>query len=97
MEYGFSRVCACVPELRVADVGFNAAALEAASREAARNGAQVILFPELSLTGYTCADLFLQDILVERAGEALVRLAVDTASLGSAIIVGLPVRKAGRL
>jgi len=67
---GLLRVATIAPELRVADVGFNARAIHAALRSAASVGASIALFPELSLTGYTCGDLFAQTLLLARAREA---------------------------
>lgn len=70
-EYGFVRVCAATPEIRVADVRFNANNILSAAKEAAEKGAQVIVFPELCVTGYTCGDLFNQRALIAAAEEAL--------------------------
>src|SRR3954468_16482441 len=87
---GFLRVAAAAPALRVADPAFNASAIEAAMREAATRGAAIVLFPELSLTGYTCGDLFAQELLLEAAQNALLGLAAATKSLGVHAVVGLP-------
>ena len=90
------RVAMAVPALKVADVAFNEAEILQNTIKAKQKGATVAVFPELSLTGYTCQDLFLSDILRERCEEAL-------ASLASAIpqdilaVVGAPLRINGQL
>lgn len=94
---GFLRVASAAPELRVADVAFNASRLEACMRTAAQQGAGLVLFPELALTGYTCGDLFSQALLHERAREALTGLAAATKRHGIHAVVGLPVAHHGRL
>ena len=95
-EYGFVRVCAATPEIRVADVRFNANNILSAAKEAAENGAQVIVFPELCITGYTCGDLFNQRALISAAEEALLWLA-ENLPAGPLIFVGAPVEVKGRL
>lgn len=91
------RVASAAPELRVADVDFNKSQIGAAMQAAAKRGASIILFPELALTGYTCADLFMQSLLLKRALEALEALAADTKRFGINAIVGLPLAVNGRL
>jgi NAD+ synthase (glutamine-hydrolysing) len=93
----FLRVASAAPELRVADVAFNTARLEDCMRAAAGRGASLVLFPELSVTGYTCGDLFAQTLLHERAREALLALAAATRRHGIHAVVGLPVAVDGRL
>lgn len=95
-EYGFVRVCAATPEIRVADVRFNANNILSAAKEAAGKGAQVIVFPELCITGYTCGDLFNQRALISAAEEALLWLA-ENLPAGPLIFVGAPVEVKGRL
>ena len=75
-DLGFLRVAVATPELRVAEVAFNARATAAAMRELATQGVRIAVFPELGLTGYTCADLFYQPALRHAAGVA--RLATGT-------------------
>src|SRR6266576_834373 len=93
--FNFMRVASAAPELRVADVDFNAAQMRVAMEAAALHGASII--PELSLTGYTCADLFRQSTLINKAHEALRAFAVDTEKLGIHAIVGVPLAVNGRL
>jgi len=94
---GFLRVAAVSPEVRVADVEHNRRAIEAALADAAAQGCDLALFPELCLTGYTCADLFYQSLLRERARDALLALAGAAGRAGIAAVVGLPLEAAGRL
>ncbi len=95
--YNFIRVASAAPELRVADVDFNASQMSAAMQAAAVRGASLILFPELSLTGYTCADLFTQSLLIKRALNVLQTLAADTQKFGVNAIVGLPLAVNSRI
>ena len=97
MRDGFVKVAALTPEVRVADVSFNVGACAAAAREAAAQGAAVIVLPELAITGYTCEDLFWQDALVRAADAGLADLAARTADLAALILVGVPVRANGKL
>ena len=65
MKYGFVRVAAAIPIVKVADCKFNAQQIETQIAIADGKGVQIIIFPELSITGYTCADLFGQSLLLE--------------------------------
>ena len=94
---GFLRVAAVSPELRVADVPFNTAAISAALEEAAGQGVQLALFPELCITGYSCGDLFFQTQLHQAAQAGLATLAAATAQHAMTAVVGLPVPMDGRL
>ena len=98
MRDGFVKVAAVTPEVRVADVAFNVEACVAAAREAAeKDGAVVIVLPELALTGYTCEDLFWQDALIRAADAGLADFAEATAGLDALLLVGVPVRAGGKL
>ena len=92
MNNGFVRVAAAIPELRVADCAYNVARIADLVRKGEKEKAQVICFPELSVTGYTCADLFQQQQLLADAQKALNELQLLTFSTTSIIIVGMPVR-----
>lgn len=94
---GFVRVAVISPELRVADVGFNVSAITAALQQAAEAGCRLALFPELCLTGYSCADLFYQPTLWREAQSALAPLAEAAAGADIAIAVGLPLEIGGKL
>ena len=98
MVDGFVKVAAVTPEVRVADVSFNVEACVAAARQAAeKDGAAVIVLPELALTGYTCEDLFWQESLVRAAEAGLAEFVARTADLPALILVGVPVRAGGKL
>jgi NAD+ synthase (glutamine-hydrolysing) len=96
-DFGFVRVAAAVPPLKVADVDYNLAQILALARRADEDGVQVVVFPELSLTSYTAGDLFHQHLLLDRAAEALVTLARASAALRPLIIVGIPLAAEGNL
>ena len=97
MKDGFIKLAAVAPALRVADVTYNAERIAEAAKAAARRGVRVLTTPELSLTGYTCGDLFLQDSLLRAAEEGLMALARATAALDLLLAVGLPLRQGGKL
>src|SRR5262245_65551801 len=84
IHHGFVRVAAATPELRVADCAFNAVRVVAKLRHAQAEGVAVALFPELCLTGYTCADLFQHPALLQGARDALTAVAAATASASPA-------------
>src|SRR5947209_4645868 len=91
-HHGFLRVAAAAPVLRVADCAFNAEHILGVMRRAEAEKVAVLAFPELSVTGYTCADLFQQSALQKGALEALQHIARAGAALFSGLaVVGLPV------
>ena len=96
-ELGLVRVAVASPAQRVADVDFNIAAIRAVMERAADAGASLVLFPELSVTAYTCGDLFYQSLLLERARAALITLAHATAESRIAVVVGLPLLQDGKI
>jgi len=97
MKHGFIKVAAVTPDVKVADVEFNGAKIREAIKEAAERGAKVVVFPELALTAYTCGDLFLQELLLNKAKEELARIAKDTADKDMIAFVGLPLEVNGSL
>jgi NAD+ synthase (glutamine-hydrolysing) len=97
MNNGFVRVAAAIPELRVADCAYNVARMADLVRKAEEEKVQVICFPELSITAYTCADLFFQQKLLVDAEKALNELQMLTFSTTAAIIVGMPIRVQSQL
>ena len=97
MRDGFLKVAAATPEVRVADCAWNRAQTAELMRQAAEQGVKVVCFPELGLTGYTCADLFLQSTLLRGAERALEELMAETADLDLLACVGVPVRVRGKL
>jgi len=90
MKNHLIKVAAAVTELKVGDVAYNTAQIISMIEELPDCG--VIVFPELSLTGYTCADLFGSDLLLERAEEALTEIAKKTENIRQTVVVGVPVR-----
>ena len=90
MKDGFLRVAAVTPDIKVADCDHNADEIIRLAKEAARNDASVIVFPELCITGSTCGDLFLQKTLLDGAKAALEKIAKATAKCDAVIIVGMP-------
>ncbi|MCM1065941.1 MAG: NAD(+) synthase [Muribaculaceae bacterium] len=94
MKQGFYRVCCAAPKVRVADTDANAKNIIALIESAATVGADAVVFPEMCVTAYTCADLFHSSTLLEGAGAALARIASFTAEKapGLLVAVGAPVR-----
>ena len=97
MRDGFIKVGAATPKVRVADPAYNREQLVKAAREAAGRGVKLLVFPELSMTAYTCGDLFGQEILVRAAREELARFAAETEALDILMFVGLPWAQDGKL
>lgn len=90
MEYGFVKVASAVPTVKVADCRHNAGQMAEMIAEAANQNVEIIIFPELSITGYTCGDLFAQSVLLEEAEKSLEWLVAETQSLPVISIVGIP-------
>lgn len=97
MNYGFIKVAAAVPHVQVADCSYNIGQIESLMRQASEKGVQLIAFPELSVTAYTCLDLFAQQTLLKNAEQALLKLVNDTADLNLLTIVGAPLVTDNRL
>ena len=97
MKYGFVRVAAAVPQVKVADCRYNASQAEEMIFEADENNVQAIVFPELNITGYSCGDLFGQALLLEQAEIALMQLMNNTRQLDIISILGMPVLVGGIL
>ena len=91
MQYGFIKVAAAVPSVRVADCEYNLQQMENIIAMAEGRGVEVAVFPELCVTGYTCQDLFRQSLLLECAEESLLKLLDFTRNIDIISIVGLPV------
>lgn len=90
MEYGFVKVASAVPTAKVADCRHNAGQMAEMIADAANQNVEIIIFPELSITGYTCGDLFAQSVLLEEAEKSLEWLVAETQSLPVISIVGIP-------
>ncbi len=97
MKHGFVKTAAITPKIRVAQPEFNGAEIIRLAKEAAGNGAKLIVFPELCITGYTCGDLFFQAALIQKARETLFSIADAVKDLDALIFVGLPWEKQGKL
>ena len=97
MNYGYVKVAAAVPRIKVADCKFNAREIEKEIIIAEGKGVQIIAFPELCVTGYTCGDLFAQQLLLEEAEMELIQIINNTRQLDIIAIVGMPVALNGML
>jgi NAD+ synthase (glutamine-hydrolysing) len=97
MHDGFVSVAAVTPHIRVADVDYNVEQIVRVASRAAKAGARVVVEPELCVTGYTCEDLFWQDALLDAAERAVATIAEQTSALDALLLVGCPVRAAGKL
>lgn len=96
-NFGFLRVAAAVPVVGVADVKANLSRIRSLIKEAWDREASLIVFPELSISGYSCADLFGQRLLIEESEKAVAVLVEDSCGHGAAVVVGAPVRIGNRL
>lgn len=97
MDFGFVRVAAVVPRVKVADVDANIAEICRLAEDAERQEVSIAVFPELSVTGYTCADLFGQNLLIGKAEEGIKQLKSFSRGKKLTMVVGVPVRVAGNL
>ena len=91
-NFGYVRVAAAVPQMRVADCHYNATEIKQQISAAQQEGVEVVCFPELSITGYTCADLFFTQQLQKDALSALVNVCAYTRNLPIIVIVGAPLK-----
>lgn len=97
MKDGFLKVAVSTPELKVADCQFNKEQLVKKAKEMDRRGVKLLAFPELSMTGYTCGDLFLQDTLLSGAEQALYEYTDETKNLDIVTVLGMPMEHKGSL
>ena len=97
MYDGFVKVAMCTPRVSLADPFSNAEEIISLMSAAASDHAQVIIFPELCITGYTCGDLFFQNTLIRSAMAALAMIAEETDGMDAIVFVGLPIEKDGKL
>ena len=96
-NYGFVKVAAAVPQVAVADCARNAERIVALAQQAARRGVELVAFPELAVTGYTCADLFGQQTLVDKAEQSCADIVRMSAGMDCVLVFGTPMRWRGRL
>ena len=92
MKYGLIKVAAAIPGVRVADTEYNVQQIESLIAQAEGKGVEILVFPELCITGYSCQDLFRQQLLMEKAEDGLLMLLDFTRKLDIISVVGLPVR-----
>ena len=97
MRHGFVKVAAATPDIQVADVAYNQEQICRLIDETASEGAKIVVFPELALTGYTCGDLFTQDVLLAQARKAICQVAAATEEKDALIFVGMPLAVEGEL
>jgi NAD+ synthase (glutamine-hydrolysing) len=97
MQHGFIKTAAATPEIRGADCEYNGARLIEVMQTAARQGARLLILPELCVTGYTCGELFLQDRLLAGAVRALREILEASRGLGLLTVVGVPLARKGKL
>ncbi|MGN1234388.1 MAG: NAD(+) synthase [Christensenellaceae bacterium] len=97
MQYGLIKVAAASPDLRVADVAYNAAEIKKTILEEYAAGVQVLVFPELCLSGYTCSDLFHQKLLIDGCLREAEKLVEESKGMEMLVFIGLPVLYQGSL
>lgn len=97
MKNGFLKVAVSTPDLKVADCQYNKQQLVKKTIEMDKKGVKLLVFPELSLTGYTCGDLFLQDTLLRGAKEALFAFVQETKQTEIVTVLGMPLEHKGKL
>lgn len=97
MKDGYIKAAAVTPKVKVADTKYNTNQICEKIRECGENGAKVIVFPELCITGYSCGDLFLQDLLLEKAIEGLFEIAECTKETDAIVFAGIPISYKGKL
>ncbi len=90
MKHGFVKVAAATPDIKVADCIYNAQSICSDMKKAAEQGAKIVVFPELCLTGYTCSDLFWQERMLDAAKEGLRKIIKTSLTLDGLFFVGLP-------
>ena len=97
MKDGFIRVCAATPDIRVADCQYNEKNIMKLMDEAYAKQISVLVFPELCITGYTCGDLFLQDVLLSAAQDSLKHIVEHSTGMKMLVFVGMPFMHKGKL
>lgn len=97
MKYGFVKVCAATPEIKVADVEYNTKNIIDAIKASAKAGSEITVFPELCVCGYTCGDLLNQSVLIQSVENALARICEETLGIDTLVFVGAPISSGGRL
>jgi len=96
-RYNFLRVSLVVPEFKISDVDFNKKIIIKSIKEASKNKSSLILFPELSITGYTCEDLFSNSTLITKSLNAIFEITRETENYDILVIIGAPIRNNNKL
>ena len=96
-SHGFARVAACTTRTHLADPKRNAEAVLAMARECDAQGTALAVFPELTLSGYSIEDLLLQDALLDAVEQAIGAVLAGSAGLNPMLVIGAPLRHAGRV
>ena len=91
MKYGFINVAAAVPVIKVADVDYNVQQIESLVAQAEGKGVEILVMPELCITGYSCQDLFREQLLLDKSEEGIIQLLDFTRKLDTILVVGAPV------
>ena len=91
MKYGFINVAAAVPAIKVADVDYNVQQIESLMAQAEGKGVEILVTPELCITGYSCQDLFREQLLLDKSEEGILQLLDFTRKLDTILVVGAPV------
>ena len=91
MKYGFINVAAAVPAIKVADVDYNVQQIESLMSQAEGKGVEILVTPELCITGYSCQDLFREQLLLDKSEEGILQLLDFTRKLDTILVVGAPV------
>ena len=97
MKDGFIKAAAAAVDIKVADCVYNREKIVEKARELSRQGARILVFPELCITGYTCQDLFWQERLLDSAREQLLKAAEELKDVEGLIFLGLPLEFDGKL
>ena len=97
MRQGYVKVAAVTPKVQVADTEFNGQQIRTLMKETTEQGAKIVVFPELCITGYSCGDLFLQEKLLQEARRELFAIAEESALYDGIFFVGLPFEVQGKL
>lgn len=96
-NYGFIRTAAAVPSVRIADVAYNTVEICRMAEEAFKKEVSIVVFPELSVTGYSCGDLFMQDLLIKGSEDGIKKILEFSRGKAMTIVVGAPVSYRSRL
>ena len=97
MKNGFLKIALASPKIRLADPEYNAMLAVETAKEAAENGAKILLFPELTLSGASAADLFFQSVFISKCEAALCEYVRLTAALDIISFIGLPIKRGAKL